>query len=183
MKNVDGIFERIKEVLGAKNDTEVASALGIKQQSVTSARKRGKIPDGWITKIATDRSVSADWLLFGEGEKDRRDSQIKFRRNRSLEEIAAGFYPKDYIYPSHLKAVETPSELWDFYRGFAEQFLEKIYHEIGYRPTGAERDILTQAVADDILFELRPRFLNYMIVAKKVGLNLEPYIEHNKEDD
>ena len=74
MNKSDAIFERIKTALSAKNDSEVAIALGIKQQSVTSARKREKIPPGWIIRVAVERDVSSDWLLFGIGTKELKTS-------------------------------------------------------------------------------------------------------------
>ncbi len=53
------------QAAGAKTDTDLAKALGIKPPSVAAAKKRGQIPSGWVELIAENHSVSADWLLFG----------------------------------------------------------------------------------------------------------------------
>ena len=71
MKNqAEQILERIKIALDASNNSEIASKLGIKQQSVASAKKRNKIPADWIHKIAEKYSISSDWLFFGIGTKE-----------------------------------------------------------------------------------------------------------------
>jgi len=71
--NFIAIFERIKQALGVATETAIANLLGIKQPSVAKARKRNKIPPGWITKISQEHEISADWLLFGEGPMVRAD--------------------------------------------------------------------------------------------------------------
>ena len=77
------VLERIKLVTDAKNETEIAKALGIKQQSVAFARNRGKIPPSWIQKIAEEHSVSADWLWFGVGDRELLGGGNYFTENRA----------------------------------------------------------------------------------------------------
>lgn len=38
--------------------------------------KRGKIPGDWIEEVAVRCNVSADWLLFGEGERSLLDKSL-----------------------------------------------------------------------------------------------------------
>jgi phage repressor protein C with HTH and peptisase S24 domain len=64
-------LRRIMQAAGAKTDTELAKALGIKPPSVAAARKRAQIPSGWVEQVAEQSSVDADWLLFGESPKRR----------------------------------------------------------------------------------------------------------------
>lgn len=64
---VQEILERLKQAVGAKSKTDLAKSLGLAQQSVFNAQAKGKIPDGWIRKVAKTYNVSADWLFFGEG--------------------------------------------------------------------------------------------------------------------
>ena len=70
-------LQRIMQAAGAKTDTELAKALGIKPPSVAAARKRAQIPSGWVEQIAEQSSVDADWLLFGENPKRRRRKKWK----------------------------------------------------------------------------------------------------------
>ena len=74
-------FKRIKESLQVSSETALAKLLGIKQPSIAKARKRKKIPPGWITKISEQYGISADWLLFGEGIMSRDE---KFKKARDL---------------------------------------------------------------------------------------------------
>ncbi len=61
------VLNRLKAGAKAGSDTELAVMLGVTQQSVSSARSKGKVPDAWI-RIAAERfNLSADWLLFGAG--------------------------------------------------------------------------------------------------------------------
>jgi hypothetical protein len=70
VKNTDSILDRIKLAINAKSDREIASVLGIKPQSVSSARGKNEIPPAWVVKISETYNVSLDWLWFGRGGKD-----------------------------------------------------------------------------------------------------------------
>lgn len=69
MQPLELILTRLKQALGVTTDTALAKALGIKQGSISGAKKKGSIPPSWIIGVATDTGVSADWLLWGEGPK------------------------------------------------------------------------------------------------------------------
>lgn len=72
-RQIEQKFTRLWEAVGAKSDSELAKALGVIQQTVSSARQRHTIPSGWIVKISEKYSICSDWLLFGEGPKYRRE--------------------------------------------------------------------------------------------------------------
>lgn len=60
------ILNRMKEVLGAKSDTGFAKMLGLRQSSVSSAKKREQIPPAWAIQVAEKTGASLDWLLLGK---------------------------------------------------------------------------------------------------------------------
>jgi len=62
-------FNRLKDACGATNDSALARCLDITQGSIGVAKKRLKIPSGWIEQIAVKYGVSTDWLFFGIGQK------------------------------------------------------------------------------------------------------------------
>jgi len=66
-------FARILKAAGARNDSDLARALGITPQSVKGSKDKGKIPPSWITAISKKFRVSADWILYGEGPMKRRE--------------------------------------------------------------------------------------------------------------
>jgi len=61
----EAILNRLKSVLDVKTDTELASALGLKYSSVSSAKSRGMIPASWVINVSFHYKISADWLIFG----------------------------------------------------------------------------------------------------------------------
>lgn len=65
------VLGRLFEAAGVDSDTALGKVLGIKQQAVAAARKRGRIPTGWIEKVSSKYPVSADWLLHGFGRMRR----------------------------------------------------------------------------------------------------------------
>lgn len=66
---MENTLTRLKQALGVTTDTALAKALGIKQGSISGAKKKGTIPPGWIIGVAKETGVSADWLLWGTGPK------------------------------------------------------------------------------------------------------------------
>ncbi|UJX43071.1 helix-turn-helix domain-containing protein [Desulfovibrio sp. JY] len=74
-KSFEAKFARVMEACGASNDSELARILNITPPSVGTARKRRKIPSGWVEKIAETFDVSADWLFFGKGLKQSDNAQ------------------------------------------------------------------------------------------------------------
>ncbi|WP_237559905.1 LexA family transcriptional regulator [Desulfohalovibrio reitneri] len=60
-------FKRLKEALGVRNASELAKALRISHQGVSSARQRRQIPMSWLRYAAESEGVSIDWLLYGRG--------------------------------------------------------------------------------------------------------------------
>lgn len=63
--DVQKIIERAKQVIGISTDTELANLLNIKQNTVSSWKRRGNID--LIPILALCADVSADWLLYGIG--------------------------------------------------------------------------------------------------------------------
>lgn len=66
-QSTNNIFERLKIATSSKNDSELSRKIGLSKQSISSARKKGKVPESWIAKISNAFSVSMDWLRWGTG--------------------------------------------------------------------------------------------------------------------
>jgi hypothetical protein len=110
MNEADGILERIRIALNAKNDTGIAQALGIKQPSVASARKQNKIPPAWVHKVAEDRSVSADWLFFGRGEMTVRKPGERLPANERLADGGLDTYGRAMLERIYLMVERDPEK-------------------------------------------------------------------------
>ena len=66
--SVDEQLRRIYEATGCKTQIDLAALLGIRQSSVSIARKQGKIPDKWLVRLSL-MGISLEWVLVGKGQR------------------------------------------------------------------------------------------------------------------
>ena len=50
-------------------DAQLAALLGVSPQAVSQARRKRKIPEGWVVKVSQQCGLSMDWLMFGKGDE------------------------------------------------------------------------------------------------------------------
>ncbi len=60
-------FERLKKASGVDTDTAFASFLGLRQGSISGAKKKKQLPHAWFFQVAEKTGVSSDWLFWGRG--------------------------------------------------------------------------------------------------------------------
>ncbi len=63
----DAQMERIKLITGKNTQVELADLLGVKQCSVSDAKRRGKIPAGWLVILMRYKHANPEWILTGKG--------------------------------------------------------------------------------------------------------------------
>lgn len=63
--DVERQLVRLKQAAGVLTDTAFAARLGITQGGISSAKKRGSLPDKWFVKIAKECGVPLEWLING----------------------------------------------------------------------------------------------------------------------
>ncbi len=61
------VYERIREATRARTQVELAKVLGIKQSSISDAKRRGSIPADWFLTLFEERGINPDWLKKGTG--------------------------------------------------------------------------------------------------------------------
>lgn len=59
-------IDRLLQGAGLKRNSQLAELLGVSPQAVSQARRKGRIPDGWVLKIAEQFGLSTDWIFFGD---------------------------------------------------------------------------------------------------------------------
>ncbi|MBB5143041.1 helix-turn-helix domain-containing protein [Desulfovibrio intestinalis] len=59
------IMMRIQSVTNTKTQVELAKFLGIRQSSISDAKKRRAIPAEWLIKLLKHKSTNPDWILLG----------------------------------------------------------------------------------------------------------------------
>lgn len=65
--SIEEIIDRILKGLGAKNQSQLATALGITPARISSAKNKGEIPFEWLVKLASEKKLNPNWLLTGQG--------------------------------------------------------------------------------------------------------------------
>lgn len=60
-------YERILQSTGLRTQTDVAAMLGVKQSSISDAKRRNHIPDSWILTLFNKKSLNPSWIRTGEG--------------------------------------------------------------------------------------------------------------------
>ncbi len=63
------ILQRVFEAAGCRTQVELADFLGIRQSSISDAKRRESIPAEWIIKLIEKKHINPDWLLRGEQQK------------------------------------------------------------------------------------------------------------------
>lgn len=61
------IFGRIAERTGARQDADIAAALGVSSQVFANWKARGTIPFEKLCQFASENRVSLDWLILDRG--------------------------------------------------------------------------------------------------------------------
>jgi hypothetical protein len=62
----DNAYSRIRAATHTRTQTEVAKLLGIKQSSISDAKKKNTIPDGWLITLYRACGLEPDWVLYGQ---------------------------------------------------------------------------------------------------------------------
>ncbi|RBP30018.1 bacteriophage CI repressor-like protein [Marinobacter pelagius] len=68
---VKAVLSRMKQLFGVEKDAELARALDISPQTLSSWRQRSAVPYALCVDCAKSQGASLDWLLYGEGEMMR----------------------------------------------------------------------------------------------------------------
>lgn len=62
----DEALERIKRATGARTQVDLAAILGIRQSSISDAKRRQSIPADWLLKLYRSHGLNPDWVTTGE---------------------------------------------------------------------------------------------------------------------
>lgn len=67
MQDIDKIIRRMVQATGAKNMAQMLETMEFSNSTGSTWRRRKKIPDGSIAKVAELADVSFEWLKSGNG--------------------------------------------------------------------------------------------------------------------
>ena len=60
-------LQRFFEAVECRTQAELAEFLGIKQSSISDAKKRKTIPPDWLLTALRKKGIRPDWILTGQG--------------------------------------------------------------------------------------------------------------------
>lgn len=72
----DNAYSRIRVATQTRTQTEVAKLLGIKQSSISDAKKKNTVPDGWLITLYRACGLEPDWILYGQEPASRREGGV-----------------------------------------------------------------------------------------------------------
>jgi len=103
MNKIEQILKRLYENMGFKKDTEFCDKYDIKANTLSTWKKRDKVPYELLEEISQNENISLDWLLTGFSKDDQEliDEMIKYFNVPSLEAIAV-----------ELKYGEKEADIW-----------------------------------------------------------------------
>lgn len=67
MQSFEAVYARMLFAAGVRTQTELAGILGIRQASISDAKKRKSIPSQWCMRLYDARAVRVDWQRQGIG--------------------------------------------------------------------------------------------------------------------
>ena len=85
MQSFDAVYARMLFAAGVRTQTELADILGIRQASISDAKKRKSIPSQWCMRLYDARGVRVDWQRHGVGPVYDEAKLAELEKSRSLE--------------------------------------------------------------------------------------------------
>ena len=95
MKNFLEVIEEIKSIVSAEFsgkkifDKDVADILGISQMNFATMKKRNKIPFGELLDFCATKSISINWMLYGQSPESLVEATNKFFMIKYFSDINA----------------------------------------------------------------------------------------------
>ncbi len=63
----EAVVNRIRKALNTRTQVELASALGIRQSSISDAKRRDSVPADWFITLFWKFGLNPDWVAYGKG--------------------------------------------------------------------------------------------------------------------
>lgn len=82
-------LRRVFEAAGCRTQVELAEFLGVRQSSVSDAKKRGSVPAEWLLKLLLLRGINPVWVLTGQGARWMQPAEEAGRLPLALSDVGA----------------------------------------------------------------------------------------------
>ncbi|MCF6330957.1 MAG: helix-turn-helix domain-containing protein [Sulfurimonas sp.] len=126
MNSFNAIVEEIKSIVSTNFsgkkvfDKDVADALGISQMNFATMKKRDKIPYVELLDFCARKSISINWMLYGQSPESLVEATNKFFMIKFFEDINASAGGGSDIDENEAKDINVPEEFVHILGGEAE---------------------------------------------------------------
>ena len=126
MNSFNTIVEEIKSIVSTNFsgkkvfDKDVADALGISQMNFATMKKRDKIPYVELLNFCARKSISINWMLYGQSPESLVEATNKFFMVKFFNDISASAGGGSDIDESEAKDMNVPEEFVQMLGGESE---------------------------------------------------------------
>jgi len=126
MNSFETIVEEIKNILLSESggskiyDKNVADTLGISAVNFATMKKRNKIPYAELLDFCALKSISINWLLYGQSPESLVDATNKYYMVRYFNDISASAGGGSEVECEDISHIEIPQEFVDMLGGANE---------------------------------------------------------------
>lgn len=116
MNSFVDIVEEIKSIISDEVapkkvfDKDVAAVLGISQMNFATMKKRNKIPFNELLDFCAKRSISINWLLYGQSPESLIEATNKFYMVKYFSDVNASAGGGSDIEVEEIQEIEIPEE-------------------------------------------------------------------------
>ena len=116
MKNFLEVVEEIKSIISAEFsgkkifDKDVADILGISQMNFATMKKRNKIPFGELLDFCATKSISINWMLYGQSPESLVEATNRFFMVKYFSDINASAGAGADTEDEEAQEIEIPHE-------------------------------------------------------------------------
>ena len=116
MKNFLEIIEEIKSIVSSEFnskkifDKDVADILGISQMNFATMKKRNKVPFGELMDFCAARSISINWMLYGQSPESLVEATNKFFMVKYFSDVSASAGGGSDIEREEVEELEIPEQ-------------------------------------------------------------------------
>ena len=107
-------LQRVFEAAACRTQIELATFLGVRQSSISDAKRRGSIPPEWLVTLLLKQWINPAWVLTGKG-------------SRYLQPAEPEDTPYSHVQPLAEAACSTPCST----EALLAEIIRRVLREIG----------------------------------------------------
>ncbi|BDD79947.1 hypothetical protein [Burkholderia phage FLC10] len=162
---IQGIVDRMKEVVGVKADVELAEAIGASRSSPAVWKIRDRMPLAECVALAEKKGVSLDWLVLGRGSPGIEEPELTMHGDNMPASDDAYFDVPAYDMAGIPELSATPQLVMRLPRAWFEGCEAVLDEVIAFRNAG---NVMSPTINDGdvVLVDRKPRDIDGVYVVR-----------------